>query len=181
MQSEPGAQPSPCQLQAGPSDASQVASVLLCRTARAIACTQERPPINRSFSVASVASGWFRSQNRHCSWRPGATRAKGGERRPKPDLSYILATYFVSASLSIERVKGIEPSSQACFGLLHALLSWGCGCGGRISQCSADWAAWRRQRHVRLAMEHRFATADFRGKPPARIQSRNSAVDSSYQ
>jgi hypothetical protein len=27
-------------------------------------------------------------------------------------LSYIPATYFVSASVSMERVKGIEPSSQ---------------------------------------------------------------------
>jgi hypothetical protein len=34
-----------------------------------------RPPINRSFSVAS---GCFLSQNRHCSWRPAATRTKGG-------------------------------------------------------------------------------------------------------
>ena len=69
-----------------------------------------RPPINRSFCVASA---WFRSQNRHCSWRPGAKRAKGGQRWPKPDLGYILATYFVSASVSMERVKGIEPSYQA--------------------------------------------------------------------
>jgi hypothetical protein len=28
-------------------------------------------------------------------------------------LSYISATYFASASVSMERVKGIEPSSQA--------------------------------------------------------------------
>ena len=61
----------------------------------------------------SVASGWFRSQNRHCSWRPGAKRAKGGQRWLKPDLGYIPATYFVSASLSMERVKGIEPSCEA--------------------------------------------------------------------
>jgi hypothetical protein len=68
-----------------------------------------RPPINRSFCVAS---GCFRSQNRCCCRWSLATRAKGGERRQKPDLGYIPATYFVSASVSMERVKGIEPSSQ---------------------------------------------------------------------
>ncbi len=69
-----------------------------------------RPPINRSFSVAS---GCFRSQTRQCDRWPFASRAKGGQRWLKPALSYILATYFVSASVSMERVKGIEPSSQA--------------------------------------------------------------------
>ena len=64
----------------------------------------------QSIALFCVASGCFRSQNRHCSWRPGAKRAKGGQRWPKPDLSYIPATYFVSASVSMERVKGIEPS-----------------------------------------------------------------------
>ncbi len=39
-------------------------------------------------------------------------RAKGGQRWPKPDLSYILVTYFVSASFSMERVKGIEACAQ---------------------------------------------------------------------
>jgi hypothetical protein len=39
-------------------------------------------------------------------------RAEGGQRWQKPDLGYIPATYFVSASVSMERVKGIEPSPQ---------------------------------------------------------------------
>jgi hypothetical protein len=76
----------------------------------------------QSIALFSVASGWFRSQNRHCSWRPGATRAKGGQRRQKPDLGYIPATYFVSASLSMERVKGIEPSYRF-LGVLHFFAS----------------------------------------------------------
>jgi hypothetical protein len=71
-------------------------------------CSPRHDP--QSIALFSVASGCFRSQNRDCSWRPGAKRAKGGQRLLKPDLSYILATYFVSASLPMERANGIEPS-----------------------------------------------------------------------
>ncbi len=46
-------------------------------------------------------------------WRETLCDDEGGQRWPKPVLGYIPATYFVSASVSMERVKGIEPSSQA--------------------------------------------------------------------
>ena len=74
VQSETGAQLSAFQLQAGRRVRVRLP---LCSSAarRGRLLAPSRPPINRSFSVAP---GWFRSQNRHCSWRPGATQAKGG-------------------------------------------------------------------------------------------------------
>ena len=109
MQSEAGAQLSACSCRRGRRVRVRLP---LCSSAarRGRLLAPSRPPINRSICVAS---GCFRSQNRCCGRWPLATRAKGGQRQQKPDLGYILATYFLSASVSMERVKGIEPSSQA--------------------------------------------------------------------
>jgi hypothetical protein len=95
-ESRAAAQLSTCQLQAG-RPGCELGCLCALAPHGAGDCLPRHDP--QSIALFFVASGWFRSQNRHCSWRPGAKRAKGGERRQKPDLSYIPATYFVSASV----------------------------------------------------------------------------------